>query len=120
MLFIAYYVGTSVSVNSFNYNTIGKRSWVNTLIVAVFAVLPAVVLLLIQYVTYFTTNDLVWMGTRTGIPVLWLFPLLLVLPATVVIDRMYYRVSNNPYIPGFINAAIVTLFVITNTCTDMR
>ena len=120
VLFIAYYVGTSVSVNSFNYNTIGKRSWVNTLIVAVFAVLPAVVLLLIQYVTYFTTNDLVWMGTRTGIPVLWLFPLLLVLPATVVIDRMYYRVSNNPYIPGFINAAIVTLFVITNTCTVMR
>lgn len=120
VLFLVYYVGMSVSVNSFNYNTIGKRSWVNTLIVAVFAVLPAVVILLIQYVTYFTTNDLVWMGTRTGIPVLWMFPLLLILPATVVIDRMYYRVSRNPYIPGLINTAIVTIFVITNTCTVMK
>lgn len=118
LLFIAYYVGTSVSVNCFNYNNIGgKRSWVNTLIIAFFAALPAIVLLLIQYCTYFGTNALVWEGTRRGIPVLWLFPLLLVLPVTAVVDRLYYKVSKNPYIAGFINAAIVTLFTITNTCS---
>ena len=48
LLFITFYVASSVSTNCFNYNSIGGKSWVNTIIVAFFTALPAIILPLMQ------------------------------------------------------------------------
>jgi len=121
LLFLVFFVVSSVSANSFNYNQIGgKRKWVNTLIVTAFSVAPVVAMLSIQYGTYFATNHMAWMqcGQAGGNPpmyILWMFPLLLILPATTVMSRAIFKVSRNPYLAGIINAVVVALFACTNT-----
>jgi fermentation-respiration switch protein FrsA (DUF1100 family) len=113
-LLIVFFVTSSMATNCFNYNQVGKRPWVNTLIVALFAAAPAVIMLAIQYGTYFTTDHMAW---SEAMYVLWMFPLVLVLPAATVISRKIYKYTANPYIAGLINAMIVVLFACMNTRT---
>ena len=116
VFFLIYYVGNSVALNCFNYNNIGgKRLWVNTAIVAVAAVLPAVVLLLLQYVPFFAGGDM--MFRSANMQVVWLFPMLVVLPVAAIISRKVYRATNNPYLPGIILGIIVTMISCSNTLT---
>ena len=126
VLFLLYYVASSVATNCFNYNQIGgKNSWVNTAILAFFAGFPAFFMLPVQYGTYFATNHMMWMqasfssGGNPPMYVLWLFPMLLILPASVVISRMIYKVTRNPYLSGIITGVIVTLLSCTNTTTNL-
>ena len=112
-LFVAYYVSNSVATNCFNYNNIGGKF--NGIIVAVMAALPALVLPWIQYITYYSTGAMKWAGSAMHI--LWLFPIVLILFASTIMNRVLYKVTKNPYIAGIINAAIITLLTITNTCT---
>ena len=126
VLFLLYYVASSVATNCFNYNQIGgKNSWVNTAILAFFAGFPAFFMLPVQYGTYFATNHMMWMqasfssGGNPPMYVLWLFPMLLILPAAVVISRMIYKVTRNPYLSGIITGVIVTLLSCTNTTTNL-
>jgi pimeloyl-ACP methyl ester carboxylesterase len=58
-LFLIYYVAVSVSANCFNCIE-GKKGWVNTLIVSVFNAVPAILLLAIQYGTYYSANHMAW------------------------------------------------------------
>ena len=118
-IFLIYYVANSVSINCFNYNTIGIRNgkgqWINTAILAVFNALPALVLLLIQYIHYFGQGTMQWPAANMFI--VWLFPMLVILSASAVISRKIYRITRNPYLPGIINAVLVTLISCTNTLT---
>ena len=114
-LMLVYYIANSVAVNSFNYNDIGKKKWVNTAIIAVFSALPAVILLLIQYVKFFNTGFMTW--PESNMQIVWLFPFLVVLPAAVVISRKIYRATRNPYIAGIINGVIVAIMTCSNTLT---
>jgi len=118
-LFLVYYVANSVAINCFNYNTIGLRNgkggWINTAILAVFNAMPAIVLLLIQYAHYFGQGSLEWPAGNMFI--VWLFPMLITLSVTAVISRKLYRVTRNPYLPGIINAILITLISCTNTLT---
>lgn len=121
LLFLVYYVGSSVSFNCFNFNTIGgKKGLGNGLICALFAAAPALIMPWIQYGCYYSQKHLFWAQTSFsgGNPpmyVLWLFPMVLILPTAALISRKIYRVSRNPYIAGFVNAAIITLMTVTNT-----
>jgi len=116
VFFLVYYVGNSVALNCFNYNDIGgKHRWINTTIVAVAAVLPAVVLLLMQYLPFFAGGDL--MFRDANMQVVWLFPMLVVLPVAAIISRKIYRATNNPYLPGIILGIIVTMISCSNTLT---
>jgi hypothetical protein len=115
ILFLTYYTANSVAVNAFNFITIGKREWVNCLIVAVCNGLPALILISIQYIAFRVTGE---MGIRSGnMVVIWLFPILIFLPVTAVMTRKVYRVTGNPYLPGIINGIIVTIISCTNTLT---
>jgi hypothetical protein len=49
--------------------------------------------------------------------IVWLFPMLVTLPVSVVISRKLYRLTNNPYLGGLINALIVTMVACSNTLT---
>ena len=110
-------MASSVSTNCFNYNSIGGKSWVNTIIVALFTALPALVLPWMQYITYYSTKAMLWPASNMHI--LWLFPIVLILFFSTVINRILYKVTKNPYIAGVVNAIIVALLTITNTCTTV-
>ena len=126
LLFVTFYIASSVANNCFNYNEIGGKSWVNTIIVALFTALPAIILPAIQYTTYFTQKHMMWQQMALGannvnppMYVLWLFPIILILFASTVINRVLYKVTKNPYVGGVVNVIMVTLLTITNTCTTL-
>lgn len=115
-LFLIYYIAASVSVNSFNYNTIGGKSGLfNNIIVSLFAAFPAIILPAIQYITYFSQDHMVW--TTAAMQVLWLFPIILILFGANFMSRYLYKVTKNPYIAGIVNGVIVTIMTVTNTST---
>ena len=117
-LFFTYYIACSVSVNCFNFcDATGKKSWVNTIVLSVFNAIPALILPWIQYWHYFHAKDMMWPGSNMS--VLWLFPIVLILIITTVVDRLMYKHTKNPYLPGIINAVIVGVMTITNTSTSL-
>ena len=121
LLFFTYYIACSVATNSFNFNKVGKE-WGNAIICGLFNAAPAVILPCIQYITYYSTNHMMWYQKTMGDPnypmfVLWLFPIILILFGTTLVSRVIYKTSKNPYIAGIVNALIVGLITIINTCT---
>lgn len=113
--FAIYYVFNSIAINSFNRFSIGGREWLNTAILALFNVLGPLVLIIAQYTHFFTTGDLI--PGFGGIYSIWLFPFVVLLPAAAVVSRKIYRETSNPYIGGFIMAAVATLIGVSNTLT---
>jgi dienelactone hydrolase len=116
---LVFYIMASIAANSINFVKItkkgGEREWVNTALLAAFNVAPAVILLLVQYIGFFSSG---FMAVPTGnMVLLWLIPLLVILPASTVISRKIYRVTNNPYLPGLINGVVITLIACSNTLT---
>lgn len=118
-LFLIYFVANSVSVNCFNYNDIGvkngKGKWVNIALMALAAGLSAVILLLLQYIPYFSGSDLMW--PHNNMYGVWLFPMLVTLPGSAVVSRIIYKRTNNPYLGGIICAIIVAIMSCSNTLT---
>ncbi len=112
-LFFPFYIASSVATNSFNYNTIGGKC--NGIIVGVFTALPALILPWMQYIHYYTAKVMLWPADNMHI--LWLFPIVLILFGSTIINRMIYKATKNPYLGGLINAIIVGIMTITNTCT---
>lgn len=116
-LFLVYYIAASVSLNSFNYNTIGKKWWINDAIISLFATIPALVIPWIQYITYYTQKHMMW--PASNMHVLWLFPIVLILFGANFTSRYLYRVTKNPYIAGIVNGVIVGIITVINTCTTV-
>lgn len=115
-LFMIYFVANSVATNCFNYNEVGgKNKWVNVTLCALGAVLAAIILLLLQYIPYFSGSDLMW--PHNNMYGVWLFPMLVTLPGAVVVSRIIYKETKNPYLPGIICAVVVALMSCTNTLT---
>ena len=119
-LFFTYYIANSVATNCFNDNGIGGKA--NGIICALFSAAPAIIIPAIQYITYFNAKHMMWSQPTMADPnypmfVLWLFPIILILFGSTLISRVIYRSTKNPYIAGIINAIIVGLVTITNTCT---
>ncbi|MDR1392671.1 MAG: alpha/beta fold hydrolase [Bifidobacteriaceae bacterium] len=120
MIFLlVFYIVASIAANSINFIKLtgksGEREWVNTAVLAGFNMLPAVVLVLIQYIVFFVSGEMAW--ADGNMVVIWLIPLMVILPVSTVISRKIYRLTNNPYLPGIINAVIITLIACSNTLT---
>ncbi|MCL1993282.1 MAG: alpha/beta hydrolase [Spirochaetes bacterium] len=123
MLFmVIFFVANSLSATSFNYNNIGCKK-LNMLIFSLINVLPAAILLSIQYFHFLGTGFLFFGDHAAGAQApyhmfaVWLFPFLAILSITPVIARKIYAITNNPYLPGIINGAIVTMMAAANTLT---
>ncbi|MDR2738521.1 MAG: hypothetical protein LBB68_01630 [Treponema sp.] len=117
ILFLTYYTVNAVAVNSFNFVSLGKKEWINTAVVAVVNGLPALILILVQYVPFAVTGHLGIPLTNSNMYVIWLFPILIFLPVTAIMTRKVYRLTGNPYLPGIINGILVTIISCTNTLT---
>jgi len=113
--FLVYFVANSVAINSFNRLAVRGKEWINTAILAIVNSLAPIILVVAQYTTFANTGELI--PGFGGIFSIWLFPVIVILMVTAVISRKIYRVTNNPYIGGFISALVVTLISVTNTLT---
>ena len=113
--FLVYFVSNSIAINVFSRFTIRGKEWVNTAILALFNALAPLVLVVVQYTTFFVTGELV--PGFPGINSIWLFPVIVILAVAAVVSRKIYRATNNPYIGGFIMAATVALVSVSNTLT---
>ena len=116
--FLVFYIINSIAINSFNDNTIGGKNWVNITIVALFNALGLIVYDIIQYSTFYATGKLAFYSTLgLSISGIWAYPAIFVLFVTPFVTRAVYKRTNNPYIAGIINAAIVTIMLCANTAT---
>ncbi|MDR1211971.1 MAG: hypothetical protein LBK40_07060 [Spirochaetaceae bacterium] len=117
-LFLLYYITNSVTVNCFNYNALAKREWVNTAVMGLGNVIAAIVIVVIQYSTFFTTGNPFWyMAESDRIGPIWLFPVIVILFGAAVVSRIIYKRTRNPYLAGIINGIMVTLISCSNTTT---
>lgn len=114
LLFLIYYITNAVMVNVFNNNELGNKKWINVTVVSIFNAVPAIILLLLQYVNFFNSGHLFF---SENMYIVWLFPLLAILPLTAVMSRSIYKATNNPYLPGIINGLLVAIISCTNTLT---
>jgi pimeloyl-ACP methyl ester carboxylesterase len=112
-LFLIYFVANSIALNSFNRFAIAGREWVNTAVLALFNSLAPIVLVVVQYVTFASSGELV--PGFGGIFSIWLFPVIVILAVAAVISRKLYRATGNPYIAGVLNAAVVALVSASNS-----
>lgn len=115
VILCGYYVTNSVAINCFNNNGIGGKF--NLAILAVANALPAVIVVLMQYV-YFRINGVVRYAATNGpmhLYIVWIFPLVAILPISAIVSRKIYIKTKNPYLPGIINAIIVALISCANT-----
>lgn len=92
----------------------------NTVVLAIFNVLPAVIILVLQYTYYRSTGFLRWSADEAGLFIVWLYPFLAILPVSLIISRKIFQETRNPYLPGIINAILVALMSCANTCTFMN
>lgn len=116
-----FYVLNSVAINSFNYVKMGSKPWVNLAVLALFNVLNALVIVIVQYGVFFATGKS-WTETALTPPVsnivgIWLFPLLVYFPLAAVLDRKLYQYTRNPYLGGLILAILLTIISCVNTLT---
>ena len=115
LLFLTFYIASSVATNCFNYNNVGGKF--NGILNALFVTLPALILPWMQYATYYGAKHMLWGGDAMHI--LWLFPIVLILFGSTIINRVIYKATKNPYLGGIINALIVGILTITNTCSTL-
>ncbi len=117
-LFLLYFVVNSVAVNCFNYVKLTKHEWVNTVIIGFAANIAPIVLLVLQYGTFFVTGspwDLSYSSSFIR-----LIPVTVILFGAVVVSRIVYKRTKNPYLPGLVNGMIVTMLTIAASTTILK
>jgi len=112
-LFLLFFVANSIAINVFNRYTIAGREWLNTAVLALGSSLGVIALVVAQYTTFAITGNLI--PGFGGIFSIWLFPVIVILTVTAIVSRKLYRMTNNPWIAGFLNATIVVLISVSNS-----
>lgn len=120
--FLVYYICNSISINSYSYFQLGKKSWGNITALAVFNGLASLIMIVIIYGCFFATGRLPneflpWFGG--SIIGIWLYPIVVILPVAAVVSRILYKHTRNPYLAGIIMALLVTTMSCTNTLTQL-
>ena len=120
-LFFLYFLANAIYVNCFNYyeSEDRKRQRCNTLLQIAISLLPVAILIILQYAHLFTTGTVLFESNNAHSMILWLFPMVLLIPAATVIGRKIYKETKNPYLPAIINAILITFITCANTSTWM-
>lgn len=114
--FLLFYIVNAISINCFNYNTIGGKG--NIVILSLFNALGAIFIVASQYIYFYTTGYQLY-GITEGqrIAPIWLFPIMVILFGAAWVSRIIYKKTKNPYLAGFINAMFVVMISCSNTFT---
>lgn len=113
---LVYYIATSVASNCYNYTKMGKKSWTSIVWQMFFVFIGPQFMIMAQYATFFISGKMV-LDPITGIMGIWLFPIVLILPLSVLISNAIYKKTKNPYIGGIIMAIVACILTVTNTLT---
>lgn len=113
---LVYYLANSVAANCYNYTRMGKKSWASVAWQMFFAFIGPQAMIMLQYGKFFITGKML-LDPITGIMGIWLFPIVLILPLSVLISHLIYRKTKNPYIGGIIMALVACILTVTNTLT---
>ena len=113
---LVYYIATSVAGNCYNYTQMGKKSWTSVVWQMFFVFIGPQFMIMAQYLKFFITGKM-FLDPITGIMGIWLFPIVLILPLSVLISHVIYRKTKNPYIGGIIMAIVACILTVTNTLT---
>mgnify|MGYP003417131524 FL=1 len=111
-----YYIATSVANNCYNYTKMGKKPWTSVAWQMFFAFIGPELMIIIQYSKFFIGGKMV-LDPITGIMGIWLFPIVLILPLSVLISYLIYKKTKNPYIGGIIMGITACILTVTNTLT---
>lgn len=111
-----YYIVTSVAGNCYNYTEDGKKPYASVLWQMFFVFIGPQFMIMAQYTKFFITGKM-FLDPITGIMGIWLFPIVLILPLSVLISHLIYRKTKNPYIGGIIMGIIACILTVTNTLT---
>ncbi len=107
--FVTYYTIMSFSINCFNYNdSVGKRSWVNTALVAFLAAVPTLFVILYVYIIYKATNWNPLFGGMASAPT-WIIALPGIVLVFITMSRIVYKRTGNPYLAGFLPGILATV-----------
>jgi pimeloyl-ACP methyl ester carboxylesterase len=114
-----FYVVNSISTNVFNFIRIGKKEWVNTLLMAVFSALGPILLLIVVNSYFFTTGltPTDYLACGLSSPAFWLYSIVAILPIATVLSRIIYKATRNPYLFGIAISVIATTMLCTNAMT---
>jgi len=115
-LWLMYYIPMSVSVNCFNYVDTGKKSWTSVAWQMFWTFLGPEIMIVAQYLVFFNTGFMITEAI-TGIAIIWLFPIVLILPLSVWISHKIYKATRNPYLGGIITGLVACILAVTNTLT---
>lgn len=113
---LVYYIIISVAGNCYNYTAMGKKAWVSVAWQMFFVFLGPQLMIMGQYITFFISGYML-LDPISGIMGIWLFPIVLILPLSVLISHVIYRKTKNPYIGGIIMGIIACILTVTNTLT---
>lgn len=118
-MFLLFYMAHSVSMNCFNYNTIGGKKG-NTVLLCFANSLAPIVLTAAQYIYFYVTSrQLFGLSEGERIAPIWLIPIIFILFGAALMSRIVYKKTRNPYIAGLINAMLVTIISCSNTFTTL-
>lgn len=92
--------------------------WATTAIQAFFVVGGIVLVMLIQYLTFFSTGALWQWDMALGYIVL--FPIVPILILATIFARQLYLRTGNIWLSGFVNALLFTAIMVANTATDFN
>ncbi len=113
---LIYYIATSVSANCYGYAMKGERRGTPVLKQMFLVFIGPAAMIAIQYTKFFITGKMV-LDPITGIMGIWLFPIVIILPLSVLISNAIYKRTKNPYIGGIIMAIVACILTVTNTLT---
>ena len=117
-LFLWFYIVNSIAINVQGYtDSMSKNEHINLFLLALLNCLSPLIIIVIQYTTFFSSGYQMWgAGALARIPT-WLHTSVLVLFITPYITRAIYKRTKNPYIGGIINGVLVTLCMCMNSAT---
>ena len=115
-LWLLYYIPLSVSTNCYNYVDMGKNRWKSVILTMFWVALAPAIMIVAQYAVFFTTGFMIT-EMITGIAVIWLFPIIVILPLAAFFCHKIYLKTRNPYIGGIIMGLIACILTVTNTLT---
>lgn len=119
--FLIFYGINSIAMNVFNYIHIGRKEWVNTLLMALFNILGVIILYAGIYGYFFATGSTPGDYLAWGLPsmIFWLLSMFIILPAATVISRIIYKATRNPYLPAIALSIMVTAMLCARTLTTL-
>ena len=115
-LWLLYYIPLSVSTNCYNYVDMGGNKFKSVALTMFWVALAPAIMIVAQYTVFFTTGFMIT-EMITGIAVIWLFPIIVILPLAAYICHKIYLKTRNPYIGGIIMGLIACILTVTNTLT---